>query len=122
MSARFVTRIFWFAAALLISDSLKSQPASSPTAEPESNAVDANGIHHRPSDYGDKNAPWMADRIKFVQPDYPAGARARHNQGTGFFRATLDLKTGSVTNVSVLKSTGSSELDTSAARAIRQWR
>lgn len=64
----------------------------------------------------------MTDRIKIVQPDYPVGARARHNQGTGFFRATLDMKTGSVTDVSVLKSTGSSELDASAARAIRQWR
>jgi TonB family protein len=108
--------------ALLISDPLKSQSASPPTAEPESSAVDANGIHHRPSDYGDKRDPWMTDRVKFVQPDYPVEARARHNQGTGFFRATLDVKTGSVTDVSILKSTGSSELDTSAARAIRQWR
>jgi TonB family protein len=107
--------------ALLISDPLKSQSASPPTAEPESSAVDANGIHHRPGDYGDKRDPWMTDRVKFVQPDYPVEARARHNQGTGFFRATLDVKTGSVTDVSVLKSTGSSELDASAARAIRQW-
>src|SRR5258707_4223934 len=95
------TVCFAFMMALLISDPLKSQSASFPTAEPESSAVDANGIHHRPSDYGDKRDPWMTDRVKFVQPDYPVEARARHNQGTGFFRATLDVKTGSVTGVSI---------------------
>ena len=116
------TVYFAFMTAMLLSDPLKSQSASPSTGEPESTAVDAKGTHHRPSDYGDKNAPWMNDRVNFVQPDYPLEARAGHKQGTGFFRIILDVKTGSVTDVSVLKSTGSLELDASAARAIRQWR
>lgn len=120
--ARKRTVYFVLLAALLISDPPKSQSALPPAAEPESSAVDAKGIHHRLSDYGDKNAPWMSDRVRFVQPDYPLDARARHNQGTGFFRVILDVNTGSVTDVSILKSTGSSELDASAAQAIRQWR
>ena len=101
---------------------LKAQSGSHSSTQPETSAVDVKGMQHRPSDYGDKRAPWMTDRTKFVPPGYPAEARARHVEGTGFFRATLDVKTGSVTDVSVLKSTGSSELDASAARAIRQWR
>ena|GEM_PF-879167 len=109
-------------AALLTSERVSAQSASRSASELESSAVDVKGIRHLPSDYGDKRDAWMTDRVKFVQPNYPVGARARHNQGTGFFRATIDVKTGSVAEVSVLKSTGSPELDASAARAIRQWR
>jgi TonB family protein len=101
---------------------VKAQSASHSSTEPETSAVDVKGMRHRPTDYGDKRAPWMTDRTKFVPPDYPAETRARHIGGTGLFRAVLDVKTGSVIDVSVLKSTGSSELDASAARAIRQWR
>jgi TonB family protein len=109
-----------FMAALAIS--LKAKSASYSSTESESSAVDAKGVRYRPSDYGDKRAPWMADRIKVVQPGYPVEARARHNQGTGVFRTTLDVNTGSVTNVVVVKSTGFSTLDDSAIRAIRLWR
>ncbi len=124
MSAQAVSKIMCFAfmAAPLISEPLEAQSGSSSSTEPESSAVDAKGIRQRPSDYGDKRAPWMADRIKFVQPGYPVETRARHNQGTGVFRITLDINTGSVTNVVVAKSTGFSILDDSAIRAIRLWR
>jgi TonB family protein len=108
--------------ALLTSEMLKAQSASASATEPESSALDVKGIRHRPSDYGDKSAPWMADRVKFVQPNYPAEARARHIEGTGLFRITLNVNTGSVTNVAVIKSTGSSGLDDAAMRAIRLWR
>jgi TonB family protein len=79
-------------------------------------------MRHHPSDYGDKRAPWIADRVKFVHPDYPTEYRARHAEGTGLFRIALDVNTGAVTNVTVVKSTGFSGLDDSAVRAIRLWR
>jgi TonB family protein len=110
------------ASALMSLQPLKAQSGSHSPAEPKSSAVDAKGVRHQMSDYGEGRAPWDADMIKFVKPDYPAEYRARHIEGTGVFRITLDLKTGSVTNVIVLKSTGSPALDASAARAIRQWR
>jgi TonB family protein len=83
--------------------------------------VDANEVRHLVSDYGEGRAPWDVDMLKFVRPDYPAEYRAQHIEGTGLFRITLDVKTGSVTNVTVLKSTGSPGLDACAGRAIRQW-
>jgi TonB family protein len=108
--------------ALVTSEPVKAQSDPSSSIELESSAVDAKGIRHRPSDYGDKRGPWMLDRIKAVQPGYPVEARARHNQGTGVFRITLDVNTGSVTSVVVVRSTGFSILDDSAITAIRLWR
>jgi TonB family protein len=64
---------------------------------------------------------WPTGSSSF-QPDYPVEARSRHNQGKGLFRITLDVNTGSVTNVVVVKSTGFSILDDSVIRAIRLWR
>ena len=83
--------------------------------------MDINGVRHRKSEYGDRS-PWNGDLIKFVKPDYPAEARARHAEGSGLFRMTVDVKTGAVTNVAVIKSTGYVALDASATRAMRFWR
>jgi TonB family protein len=110
------------ASALMSLEPLKAQSGSHSPAEPESTAVDAKGVRHRMTDYGDKRAPWMSDMVKFVRPDYPTEYRARHIEGTGLFRITLDVNTGSVANIAVLKSTGSTGLDDSAMRAIRLWR
>jgi len=87
-----------------------------------SSAVDAQGIRHRGSDYGRKRAPWMDDAIKTVAPRYPYEARARHQFGSGLVRVTLDLSTGQVAKVTVIRSTGLPVLDKSAADAFRQWR
>ena len=38
------------------------------------------------------------------------------------FQLKLNLKTGYVTNVTVVRSAGFAELDTSAVAALRQWR
>ena len=111
-----------FIAALTSSEALNAQPGTHSSNTPESSAVDAKGVRHQISDYGEGRAPWDADMLKFVRPDYSSDYRARHIEGTGLFRITLDVKTGSVTNVAVLKSTGFSALDNSAIRAIRQWR
>jgi TonB family protein len=107
--------------ALLLSGPLKGQSASHSQTEAESSAVDINGVRHRKREYGDRT-PWNADLIKFVKPDYPAESRARHAEGTGLFRMTVDVNTGAVTNVGVIKSTGYAALDDSAMRAMRLWR
>jgi TonB family protein len=84
-------------------------------------AVDAQGVRHRGSDYVGRD-PWMNDVVKTVTPVYPYRYRLQHIGGSGLFRATLNLNTGSVTDVRVLKSTGASLLDSSAVNALRQWR
>jgi TonB family protein len=87
-----------------------------------SSAVDGRGVRHEGRDYGDKHPPWMDDAIKTVAPEYPYEARSRHIQGSGLFRLSLDLNTGSVSKVTVIKSTGSPMLDNSATMAFRRWR
>ena len=109
-------------AALLSLEPLKAQSGSQSPAKPESSAVDAKGVRHRMTDYGEGRAPWIEDVVRFVKPDYPSEYRARRIEGTGLFRITLDVNTGSVGKVAVLKSTGFSGLDDSATRAIRLWR
>jgi TonB family protein len=86
-----------------------------------SSAVDAQEVRHHGSDYAGR-APWTLDQIKTVAPEYPYAERTRHHAGSGLFRVTLDLSTGSVMKVTVLTSTGSAALDNSAADALRRWR
>jgi TonB family protein len=64
----------------------------------------------------------MNDTITAVAPNYPDSERARRHTGSGLLRLTLDLKTGSVIRVAVVKSTGFSALDYSAIDAFRRWR
>lgn len=87
-----------------------------------SSAVDANGVRHRGVDYGSKRPPWLQDVIKTVAPDYPDRDRIFRHEGNGLFQLTLDLKTGLVTRMTVIKSTGFPTLDTAAVVALRQWR
>jgi TonB family protein len=85
-----------------------------------SGAVDAKGVRHRGSDYP-KGGVWMDDAIKTVSPEYPYVARQRAMAGSGLFRLTLDLKTGTVSKVTVLRSTGAAMLDASAIDALHRW-
>jgi len=48
---------------------LKAQSTSHSAAEPKSSAVDAKGVRHQISEYGEGRAPWDADMVKFVKPD-----------------------------------------------------
>jgi TonB family protein len=66
--------------------------------------------------------PRMEDFIKTVPLEYPYNDRRNYHQGKGLFRVTLDLKTGLVRDVTVIKSTGYTTLDDAAVSAIRQWR
>jgi TonB family protein len=86
-------------------------------------AVDANGVRHGGSDYGRKRPPWVLDTTNAVAPYGPYRSdRFPGPQGRGLFQLKLDLKTGYVTNVTVVRSTGFAELDTSAIAALRKWR
>jgi TonB family protein len=79
------------------------------------NAVDAKGLRHRGSE-------WMNDLVVTSRPEYPRSERAQHHTGSGLLRLTLDLKTGSVTRVAIVRSTGFPALDNSAIAAFREWR
>ena len=89
--------------------------------DPLSSAVDAKGVRHRGSNYVGP-APWIDDAIKTVAPNYPYEARSRYIQGSGLFRLSLDLNTGSVSRITLIQSTGSPILDNSATDAFRRWR
>ena len=104
-------------ALLTFSPALKAQGRSSWRL---STAVDAQGIRHWGSNYPGR-APWTEDAIKTVLPKYPYEARARGYAGSGVFRLTLET-TGSVSKVTVVKSTGVAGLDNNATDAFRQWR
>jgi len=86
-----------------------------------SSAVDARGVRHRGSEYAGR-LPWMNDVLTTVTPEYAYSERAQRHMGSGLFRLTLDLKTGTVKQVSVVKSTGAPALDDSAVDALRRWR
>ena len=93
----------------------------SPYARREGSAVDAHGVRHRETDYrGD--APWLKQIVKTVAPEYPRGERWHRHQGNGMIKLALDLKTGSVVEAKLTKSTGFQTLDSCALTAFRQWR
>src|SRR4051812_44511888 len=80
-----------------------------------STAVDIHGIRHKTEEYPGNHAPWdFSDRVAAFGPPYPTYDRARRNQGAGFFRISIDSRTGAVTEVSSLKSTGFASLDAAA--------
>src|SRR2546430_10114192 len=69
-------------------------------------AVDARGVRYvgRASDRA--LAPWKADAVFLPKPDYPYSERSLHHEGVVIFRLGLDLKTGTVANVSMIQSSG----------------
>lgn len=87
-----------------------------------SSAVNAKGIRHAATEYPRNHPPWRDDCIKAVGPEYPYTDRQRRHMGTGLYRQYIDLNTGAVTNVAVVKSTGVATLDNSAVAAFRKWR
>ena len=56
-----------------------------------------------------------------VLPDYPYAARDQHLEGSGSYRLNIKAD-GTVSSVTVLKSTGYILLDEAAIHAFRQWR
>jgi TonB family protein len=104
-------------------DSVVAQAFIEPNAKFEgSSAVDMKGVRHYGRDYVGLN-PWdRDDLIQGYGPSYSYSDRVMRHQGVGLFRLSLDLKTGTVIKVTVLKSTGFSTLDGSAIAALRRWR
>ena len=100
-----------------------NRSSASSTKFSATGAVDANGVRHSESDYGRKRPPWLLDTTNAVAPYGPyRSARFPGPQGRGLFQLKLDLKTGYVTNVAVVRSTGFAQLDALAVGAFRKWR
>jgi TonB family protein len=89
---------------------------------PTSAATDAKGVSYLGTQYPGRNPPWLDDVIHTVEPNYPELDRAVRHHGTGMFRLILDLKTGAVTKVTIIRTTGYGRLDDCAITALRQWR
>ena len=77
--------------------------------------VDVKGFRHSGSDL-------LNDLIVTSRPVIPSSVRMGGRSGSGLLRLTLDLKTGSVTRVAIVRSTGSPAYDDSAIEAFREWR
>jgi TonB family protein len=116
LSRAHVSAVVGVAASILLLDSpLHAQQVVA-------SAVDAAGKRHLGSrEFPGLEEPWIRDRLKFVAPVYSYGDRLTRRQGDGLFRIYIDLKTGFVTQVAVVKSTGFWSLDTSAVNAIHKW-
>lgn len=56
------------------------------------------------------------------QPDYPRALYERGVRGRGIYRLTIDPKTGTVSEVKVLKHARYAILDEFAAKAFLQWK
>jgi TonB family protein len=118
-----------FVAAITLTVAIPTAPVSSApvilsqqfSRQWASSAVDTKGGRHQASDYPKGHVPWIQDEVKTVKPDYPYTERAHRIGGFGLYRVTLDLKTGSVTKVTVIQSTGVPVLDDNAKKALRQW-
>lgn len=85
-------------------------------------AVDAKDVRHDASSYPGNRPPWAQSQVNVVAPEYPYADRRQRHEGRGVFQLTLDLKSGAVVKVAVIKSTGFVTLDRCAAAALRQWR
>src|SRR2546423_1234812 len=85
-------------------------------------AVDAKGVRH-------PNASCVRDAVFAPHPQYPYGAPLARDpvvwtgdlKGDGLYRLDVDLNTGRVSEVIILKSTGSAKLDTASTTAFKQW-
>jgi len=117
-----------FALALLFARAAVANPPRDPAAPPgyewryDTRAVDAKRKAHFSVDYSPRHSPWAEDVIHKVRPEYPYADRSAHRVGKGLYRLSLDLHTGAVTNVRIVRSAGSATFDASAIEALRQWK
>ena len=82
-------------------------------------AIDARGTKHLARDPG---GPSFADLIFRPKPEYPYSERAHHNEGTAMVRMDIDLKTGTTSYVTLIRSSGFPKLDEAAIRTLARWR
>jgi len=86
-------------------------------------AVDAKGVRHSGSEYRGR-PPWLDDYVYGSIMSYPSEERAFFHQGRTVLDLTLDVRTGSVTNIRIIKSSGFPALDESAVKGMapRRWK
>ena len=60
--------------------------------------------------------------VKKVEPEYPSGFVTHGVQGRGLFRLTINPRSGDVDEVKIVKSTGYTDLNKLAAKALLQWK
>ena len=84
-------------------------------------AIDAKGARH-------PNAFCMRDAVFVPHPQYPYQSWSgdprtwtRDLRGNGLYRLDLDLSTGRVSKITIIKSIGSSILDAAGTKAFRLW-
>ena len=63
-----------------------------------------------------------AGLIKKIEPEYPIGFVIHGAKGRGRFRLTINSKSGLVDEVKIVQSTGYSDLNKLAVKALLQWR
>jgi len=56
------------------------------------------------------------------KPKYPYSARLRYIVGFGMFGLVVQIKTGLVKEVRLLRTTGDKTLDSAAVKTLQQWR
>jgi TonB family protein len=71
---------------------------------------------------GPHGEPAKAIAIHAPKPNYPKSLKKRGIGGRGDFDMHVDVKSGQVTSVDVVKSTGVRALDGSCVHAFQQWR
>lgn len=86
----------------------------------ELSATDVHGV--RRSCPVNKLPGWLADAVTKPDAEYPEWGKNHHERGMGVFRMSVDSKTGKVTHVSTVKSTGFRDLDDAAITALGRWR
>ena len=59
--------------------------------------------------------------IKKIEPEYPIGFVTHGAKGKGRFRLTINAKSGLVDEVKIIHSTGYSDLNKLAVKALLQW-
>jgi TonB family protein len=120
--ARLIGSVLFCMTSLISLAESKAQGNSAALHLSGTSAVDAKGKRHYSDDYPNRRPPWMDDQIRFGEPLYPNEDLLLRHEGKGLFRLTLDLKTGYVGEVTVMKSTGFRTLDESVVSALRRWR
>lgn len=85
-------------------------------------AIDARGVRH-------PNALCMGDAVFAPHPQYPYEAPlardpvvwTRDLRGDGLYRLDVELNTGRIRQVTIIKSTGSAKLDNASTSAFKRW-
>ncbi|HJT81455.1 MAG TPA: TonB family protein [Chthoniobacterales bacterium] len=88
----------------------------------EWSAVDKSGKQFTYRQFPQPVPLWTKDVTKAVKPEYPYEERKRKHTGIGMFRLEIDVETGKVRRVTVIKSTKYNRLDEAAKNALVGWR